>query len=161
MEREGNNILQICKQLDALTGIDQVHSFGDVSLLREAMGVLQHHDAVSGTAKQAVTFDYAQRLSDGIGECERIISGALARLTDNSQQAEVAEAAPEFRFCRLLNVSQCDVTEKSSAFVVNVYNPLARRVTKFVRVPIAAPGYDVIGPDGKAVPTQVVPGWLF
>ena len=30
------------------------------------MGVVQHHDAVSGTEKQAVAFDYAQRLSQGI-----------------------------------------------------------------------------------------------
>ena len=30
------------------------------------MGVVQHHDAVSGTEKQEVAFDYAQRLSDGI-----------------------------------------------------------------------------------------------
>jgi len=32
----------------------------------EAMGVAQHHDAISGTEKQEVAFDYAQRLSDGI-----------------------------------------------------------------------------------------------
>ncbi len=32
----------------------------------EPMGVVQHHDGVSGTEKQAVAFDYAQRLSDGI-----------------------------------------------------------------------------------------------
>jgi hypothetical protein len=32
----------------------------------EAMGVAQHHDAVSGTEKQEVVFDYAQRLSFGI-----------------------------------------------------------------------------------------------
>lgn len=30
------------------------------------MGVVQHHDAVSGTEKQHVANDYAQRLSDGI-----------------------------------------------------------------------------------------------
>jgi hypothetical protein len=30
------------------------------------LGVAQHHDAVSGTEKQEVVFDYAQRLSDGI-----------------------------------------------------------------------------------------------
>ncbi len=30
------------------------------------MGVAQHHDAVSGTEKQEVVFDYAQRLSTGI-----------------------------------------------------------------------------------------------
>jgi hypothetical protein len=30
------------------------------------MGLAQHHDAVSGTSKQHVANDYAQRLSDGI-----------------------------------------------------------------------------------------------
>ena len=30
------------------------------------MGVAQHHDAVSGTEKQHVAYDYAQRLSDCI-----------------------------------------------------------------------------------------------
>ena len=32
-------------------------------MMREVMGVLQHHDAVSGTSKQAVAFDYAMRLA--------------------------------------------------------------------------------------------------
>ena len=30
------------------------------------MGLAQHHDAVSGTEKQHVADDYAQRLADGI-----------------------------------------------------------------------------------------------
>jgi hypothetical protein len=30
------------------------------------MGVAQHHDAISGTEKQHVADDYAQRLSEGI-----------------------------------------------------------------------------------------------
>lgn len=34
------------------------------------MGVAQHHDAVSGTEKQKVAFDYAQRLSRGIDAAE-------------------------------------------------------------------------------------------
>jgi lysosomal alpha-mannosidase len=46
---------------------------GDVTVLREEMGVLQHHDAVSGTAKQHVTEDYAQRLANGIDECSKVI----------------------------------------------------------------------------------------
>ncbi len=38
------------------------------------MGVVQHHDAVSGTEKQEVAFDYAQRLSVGIDNAIASIS---------------------------------------------------------------------------------------
>lgn len=31
----------------------------------DAMGIVQHHDAVSGTAKQHTTFDYQKRVNDG------------------------------------------------------------------------------------------------
>ena len=49
----------------------------------QAMGVAQHHDAVSGTAKQHVTFDYAKRLSHGrrasmVGWDGQILEGILA-----------------------------------------------------------------------------------
>ena len=38
--------------------------------LRDAMGVAQHHDAVSGTEKQHVAYDYAKRLAIGAAECQ-------------------------------------------------------------------------------------------
>ena len=38
--------------------------------LRRAMGVAQHHDAVSGTSKQHVADDYAKRLAIGAVECQ-------------------------------------------------------------------------------------------
>lgn len=36
----------------------------------EAMAVLQHHDAVSGTSRQHVADDYARQLAAGWGPCE-------------------------------------------------------------------------------------------
>ena len=39
MVRQGNNFLQVCKQIGALTKVDNPE--GDVTVLREAMGVLQ------------------------------------------------------------------------------------------------------------------------
>ncbi|GLG94961.1 Uncharacterized protein GBIM_02027, partial [Gryllus bimaculatus] len=50
-ERLGNNFLQVSKQLYALSNLE---SENEVSLnsLREAMGIMQHHDAITGTSKQ-------------------------------------------------------------------------------------------------------------
>ena len=38
--------------------------------LRRAMALNQHHDAVTGTEKQHVSYDYAKRLSMGREECQ-------------------------------------------------------------------------------------------
>ncbi|CAF0923686.1 unnamed protein product [Adineta steineri] len=62
-ERHSNNILQATRQLNALS---QINLRNDIFYLSEAMGIVQHHDAISGTEKQNVADDYAQRLSEGI-----------------------------------------------------------------------------------------------
>lgn len=41
------------------------------------MGILQHHDAITGTEKQAVAFDYARQLSIGFTNCGSIVDAAL------------------------------------------------------------------------------------
>lgn len=47
---------------------------GDLSVMKRAMGIMQHHDAVSGTEKQHVADDYARLLDEGVGECRKIQS---------------------------------------------------------------------------------------
>lgn len=49
--------------------------------LREAMGVLQHHDAITGTEKQYVADDYANILSRGIADCDKEVTKTLRSLT--------------------------------------------------------------------------------
>jgi hypothetical protein len=47
------------------------------------MGVAQHHDAVSGTEKQVVVFDYAQRLSDGIDAAQVCSNNNISMFLDS------------------------------------------------------------------------------
>eukprot|EP01083_Nonionella_stella_P296767 1008069_1 len=63
--RKANNILQACKQLHALTRDEGGNGSLQVLSLEEAMGILQHHDAVTGTEKQYVADDYGRILNEG------------------------------------------------------------------------------------------------
>ena len=78
-ERYSNNILQVTRQLNAFSNSQLRNTIYILSKsiflfsikfillnIGEAMAIAQHHDAVSGTEKQHVAFDYAQRLSIGI-----------------------------------------------------------------------------------------------
>lgn len=49
--------------------------------LKEAIGVAQHHDSITGTAKQAVSDDYSERLHQGVTESFEMINEAY-RLVD-------------------------------------------------------------------------------
>ncbi len=158
MVRQGNNWLQACKQLDAVTNREWTPGIeGDVDVMRRAMAVLQHHDAVTGTSKQAVADDYAERLAEGFTECQKVISHAYEYLTPSKKEKNGAPP-PRQHFCTLLNQTQCEFTEKTKdAFVVNVYNPLTKPVQKFVRLPVRGKGYEVLAPNGDSIVTQLVP----
>lgn len=43
-------------------------------VMKDAMGIMQHHDAATGTEKQHVANDYARMLHIGVTECQSIQS---------------------------------------------------------------------------------------
>lgn len=149
-ERLSYNFLQVCNQLEAMMGPKAnvgPYGLGDSAPLKEAMAVLQHHDAVSGTAKQNVVDDYAKQLAAAWGPCEVLVSNALAGLSHYKQN---------FSFCRELNISICPVSQKSERFRVTIYNPLGRKVDKMVRLPVSEGNFFVKDPNDKNVSSNVV-----
>lgn len=56
---------------------------------------------------------------------------------------------PEQRYCKLLNISECDVSENNSKFVITLYNPVSHAVTTPVRIPVKYADYKVTGPNGN------------
>ena len=53
-----------------MESFDGLADFPSSELLRRALAVNQHHDAVTGTEKQPVANDYAKRLYIGREECK-------------------------------------------------------------------------------------------
>uniref|UniRef100_H2Z3Y8 Alpha-mannosidase n=1 Tax=Ciona savignyi TaxID=51511 RepID=H2Z3Y8_CIOSA len=130
--RESNKYLQVCNQLETVahlrSGMKSNLRTSKSNVLREylraAMGVAQHHDAVSGTSKQHVANDYAKRLY--IDVISSVITEGSSNLT----------------FCDYMNITLCDFTQNSNRFTAVVYNPLARAVSKYIRIPVdCTPSY--------------------
>ncbi|XP_068205819.1 lysosomal alpha-mannosidase-like isoform X1 [Palaemon carinicauda] len=151
--RETNTFLQAVKQLSSLLGLGIDPR---LEILKKAMAVLQHHDAITGTAKQAVTNDYYLRLAEGVTESFGLMAEAYRKLQPAVPEAE-ATVTPVY--CPLLNESSCPLSETSSSFVITVYNPLGKPWEKYhVRVPVPKDiAYKVTDFQGNAVVSQLVP----
>ncbi|XP_011704639.1 PREDICTED: lysosomal alpha-mannosidase isoform X1 [Wasmannia auropunctata] len=153
LEREGNNLLQASKQLVALTNLKKYDK--PLEHFREAMGVMQHHDAVTGTEKQLVADDYSRILSESMDHAEEIISKAIEKWSGIANST-----ATSFKIftCLELNISSCSFSEQNDMFMVVVYNPLSRPVSTYVRVPVQGNSYVVRSLTDGVYPTaQIVP----
>lgn len=149
-EREGNHFLQVCKQLSVLGDLiskSETYS-SNLDKLKDIMGVMQHHDAVTGTEKQHVSDDYEKTLTEGMVACEENAKAALRTLTSYENA--------DFQSCFSLNISSCAVSERMSQFVVTLFNPLSKPVEQTVRIPIHEGTYEVRDSNGNVIPSQVV-----
>ncbi|XP_055714111.1 lysosomal alpha-mannosidase isoform X1 [Phlebotomus papatasi] len=158
LERMGNNFFQICKQLTSLAPEKEDKSLrSHLDYMSEVMGVLQHHDAITGTSKEHVTQDYTVQITAALKACSysaKIILNQLTKRQTNKDKPVVTEPPqpsaryhdqatqpqPTFTFdfdsCLLLNVSACDISETKDKFMVTVYNALAHSVFHYIRVPV-------------------------
>ncbi|KAH9502481.1 Lysosomal alpha-mannosidase, partial [Bulinus truncatus] len=66
--KHAGQILQSCKQLSIFTDLSD--SYDEVNALRDALGVMQHHDAVTGTQRHHVLLDYNRILSEATDVCQ-------------------------------------------------------------------------------------------
>jgi hypothetical protein len=75
--------------------------------LDDALGVVQHHDAVSGTAKQHVADDYSKRVQAGMNTASDYVAEKLKTIMFNASET----AMTDLSHCQLLNETICDVSE--------------------------------------------------
>ncbi|CAF5038386.1 unnamed protein product, partial [Rotaria sp. Silwood1] len=147
-ERYSNNILQVARQLNAFSNLNMRNSIFPLS---EAIGLVQHHDAVSGTERQHVADDYVQRLSQGIDAVLVMMNNAYAKLLPKENQS--LPITPHY-LCQLSNISECLPIEKQDCFTLTLWNPNFQSVTSFVRVPVTN-DYIILDPIGQILPSEV------
>ncbi|KAH8282961.1 hypothetical protein KR054_011171, partial [Drosophila jambulina] len=148
--RNGNHFLQVVKQLGVLANLTSEQQLANLETLNQAMGIMQHHDAVTGTEKQAVASDYDRILYEAIIGAENNARDALRSLTNLT--------SGEFVSCLKLNISVCEFTQKTANnVIVTLVNPLGHTSTQYVRIPVRNENYLVTNEKGHEVPSEVVP----
>ncbi|XP_016973536.2 lysosomal alpha-mannosidase [Drosophila rhopaloa] len=148
--RDGNHFFQTVKQLSVLANLTSTRHSEDLESLSQAMGIMQHHDAVTGTEKQAVARDYDRMLFKAIVDAENNARDALRSLTNLT--------SGEFESCLELNISVCSFTQNSANnVVVTLVNLLAHTSTQYVRIPVKSDNYIVTDEKGREIPSEVVP----
>ncbi|GKV44092.1 hypothetical protein SLEP1_g51316 [Rubroshorea leprosula] len=146
------------RQLEFLVG--RRSSGPNTFSLGDALGIAQHHDAITGTAKQHTTNDWAKRLAVGASEAEGVVSSALSCLVNNVSRDHCEAPALAFSQCQLINISYCPPTEDAipggKSLVVVAYNPLTWKRTDIIRIPVNNADLVVRDSSGNIVDTQYV-----
>jgi len=132
--RAGSHLLHASSQLASVAMNDPENSPETIAKYKAAndnmmnqMGVYQHHDAVSGTAKQAVADDYALRLSKAIKQNN---DDLYSELIDKEVKKITGVSSTEWKMCEKTNSTFLDCPIKDfvtdidgSTIHMNVHNP--------------------------------------
>ena len=131
--------------MDVISRLDPIRSAVHLNEAKNQLGVLTHHDAITGTSPQATADDYTSRLQSGYASAKAVIQKAysLIKYKQKSVSSEV--------FCDLLNVTECSLTETNDKIAVTIYNPIARPVSQNLRVPVSGNNYQVFDASGQKV----------
>ena len=57
--------------MSSVLSLRDAKNLGQIRVMNEAMALMQHHDAITGTSKQHVIDDYYYKLDKGIAECQK------------------------------------------------------------------------------------------
>lgn len=151
-----------CQQTD-VTSFPLV--FGEQLLAaRRNLALFQHHDGVTGTAKNHVVNDYAARMHKSINDLSQFMSSSVAALL---HKGECQDRPKDFFAPEQTRTAQdvlpsklvIDMWEQTSVRRVVVFNSLERAVEQVMTVLVTDPFVCVFDSEWRSIVSQVSPEW--
>ncbi|XP_058811986.1 alpha-mannosidase 2 [Topomyia yanbarensis] len=136
---------------------------------RQELSLFQHHDGITGTAKNHVVVDYANRMAKAIEECKFVMQQAVYRLLT---KPSVYQADPKFSYLSIDDSRTVDGLDTFRPTIIIgdelpikhlvVHNSLPHQREELVEVYIGKPFVTVQDArDGSTVTCQVAPVWTW
>ncbi|KAB7500311.1 Alpha-mannosidase 2 [Armadillidium nasatum] len=142
-----------------------VYSLMD-NLVRSRMhhALFQHHDGITGTSKNHVVVDYANKLLSSLKMCQHIIQQAVHSLLSKNQISENSDESSTYfdlgeRFTEYNNIAEKTVyrVSRESPFTVYVFNSDAHKRQQLLTLRIDTPFVEVLERSGDLILCQVDP----
>ncbi|KAM3955590.1 lysosomal alpha-mannosidase [Aphomia sociella] len=154
LARRSHVFLQVVKQLSVIGRMGDSY---ELHLLRHAVSLVLHHDAITGTSQQHVANDFMRILSEAIDACTKKISSILSILTPTWGTSRRLKSNQQFVVCHQLNMSQCRFLETQESVLLLVYNPLSIKTYHHVKLPAVALHYSIRDFNDEEVEYQLIP----
>ncbi|XP_058012602.1 alpha-mannosidase 2x isoform X4 [Ahaetulla prasina] len=149
-------------------GMESRYPLSDYAMLTDArrnLGLFQHHDAITGTAKEAVVVDYGVRLLHSLMNAKKIIINAAHYLVLADKEAYHYDMAMPFLGTDETRLNQDSLPEKmvikldaTPRFVV-VFNPLEQERLTVVSLLVNTPWICVLNEEGQPLAVQLSAQW--
>ncbi|KAL4705749.1 hypothetical protein ACJJTC_018348 [Scirpophaga incertulas] len=162
--RAAEIITSQAESAQAVTYIMSLQLRDRVENARRSLALFQHHDGVTGTARDGVHEDYAKKMLAAIKHCQSAIQQAAYYLL---KQPQVLEQTQEDVYFDVDDIWRrhneiptritiaLDVVSPSRRIVI--YNALAFKRHEIFTVLVSTPHVEVFDPDGNPIMAQVSP----
>lgn len=144
--RSRGAFLRAADKMAVSAGVGTTVEAADV--LRRAYSQATHHDAIAGTEKQHVAYDYAKVMANGTAAVEAALVPVLQALTSIQSS---------WSFCEYLNETICpqitDALSKGQKVRISLWNSLAWDRTEVVTLPAVAG--TTVSLNNSVIPSQL------
>ncbi|XP_069949853.1 alpha-mannosidase 2x-like isoform X2 [Cherax quadricarinatus] len=131
---------------------------------RRSLALFQHHDGITGTAKDHVVVDYANKLVRSITDCQLVIQQAahyLLAIDQHNYRGKTDtlyyQLGEKYTQHNQLPSKMVLVLQPGTSAQLVIYNPDAHRRPQLLTVRVSSPYVEVIDRKDQTVPCQVDP----